>query len=251
MDYWEHQTDKPLYPDVVWSKPETKNGAGKLGIFGGSSGAMSLVASSYSAAENAGIGTIHLLVPNSLAKVTKGIPFIAYAASNPSGGFAKSALAEMLQIAGAVDGIFLAGDFGKNSETSLLLESFVTKYNGPLYISSEALSCFPAGLKALVHREQTVLFLDFVQLRELAIELKSDQAITSSTGNPKLAEILHSLGAPLAAALVVTKDDSVWFAYKGRVIDSPIGAYNQTKATVWALQQPEKMLEAMAVSCIV
>ena len=64
MDYWEHQTDKPLYPDVVWSKPETKNGAGKLGIFGGSSGAMSLVASSYSAAENAGIGTIHLLVPN-------------------------------------------------------------------------------------------------------------------------------------------------------------------------------------------
>ena len=33
--YWHKQGTKPLYPDVIWSKPENKQAAGKLLIIGG------------------------------------------------------------------------------------------------------------------------------------------------------------------------------------------------------------------------
>lgn len=186
MSLWQHQTDTPLFPDVIWSRPETKHGAGKLLIVGGSAGNMARLAKTYAEAEAAGAGTIHLLVPDALAKVTKHIPNIQYAPSNPSGGFGRKALAELLVASELMDGVLLAGDMGKNSETSLLLESYLKEYTRLLIIASEAVVSFACGYKTLLERPETILALTMNQLRDLVMELKFEQAVTSTTGKPEL-----------------------------------------------------------------
>ena len=245
---WLHQKESPLFPEVVWSKPETKRSAGKLAIIGGSAGAMSNVASVYSAAENAGAGTIHLLVPDSLAKVTKDVPYIQYAASNPSGGFAKSALSELLTLSSAMNGVLIAGDLGKNSETSQMLESYIEKYEGILAVSSLSLESFSIKINRFLDRPETILSLNLNQLRELVIEQVMDTPVTSDIGLSQLAQILHNITSKNQCLLVVETADRVWVSYQGKVVDCIPNCFNSVKATVWAIQQPEKLLEAAVSS---
>ena len=41
-----------------------------------------------------------------------------------------AALAPLLDLAQWADGVLLAGDIGRNSETTVLLETFMSKYHG-------------------------------------------------------------------------------------------------------------------------
>ena len=251
MEYWSHQTaGKPLFPDVIWSKPETAKGAGKLLIIGGSLGNMANVARAYSQAESAGAGTISLLVPDSLAKITKQIPHIQYAPSNPSGGFAKNALAELLQASELKDGVFLAGDLSKNSETSVLVESFLEKYSDQLIISQESIETFASGFINFLLRPGTILCLEQSQLRNLCLEIKSEHAITSQMDKPKLAKILHELSQTFQISFVVENSNEVWIAKNGLVADCDKTNYSSAKSAVWAIQQPEKLFQTLVSSTV-
>lgn len=250
MYYWQHQTDEPLYPDVIWSRPETKHGSGKLLIIGGSAGSMSHVAANFTATEQSGAGTIHLLVPDSLTKVTKGIPHIQYAPANPSGSFARSALDEFLSVGSNVDGVFLAGDLGKNSETSLLLEAFFTKYSGIIAVSSDSVESFPGKHAALFERDNTVIELTLNQLRNIAIELQLDRPVTSDIARAQLAEILHDISLKQPGLVVTHQEKTVWIAHRGRVVDCLSANYTFARCVVWAVQQPEKQFEAIVSSLV-
>lgn len=248
MEYWQHQTkDAALFPDVIWAKPETASGAGKLLIIGGSAGNMANVARAYAQAQEAGAGTISLLVPDSLRAVTKQIPYIQYAPSNPSGGFAKSALAELLDVSVGQDGVLLAGDLGKNSETSILLESFIQKYVGTLIISPESIESFAAGYTQFLTRENTILCLTRPQLRNLCIEIRSEHAITSQIDKTKLAQILHELSQKYKVSFVI-ESDQIWVAKNGLVADCDKTNYSSAKSAVWAIQQPQKLFQTLVSS---
>lgn len=251
MEYWQHQTaEKPLFPDTIWSKPETANSSGKLLIIGGSTGNMSNVAKAYALAESAGVGTISLLVPESLRKITKQIPYIQYADSNPSGGFAKSALAELLDASQQKDGVLLSGDLGKNSETVILLESFLEKYGGMIIISPQSIESFADGCSQLLLRENTILCLNQSQLRNLCIEIKSEHAITSQMDKPKMAKILHELSQTFQISVMVETKDEVWVAKNGLVADCDKTNYCSAKSGVWAIQQPEKLFQTLVSSIV-
>ena len=94
--YWHRQTtEKPLFPDLLWSRPENKRHAGKLLIIGGNEHEFAAPAEAYAEAAKAGIGTAKVLLPNKLQKtIGKILENGEYAPSNNSGSFAKSALAE-------------------------------------------------------------------------------------------------------------------------------------------------------------
>lgn len=249
MENWLKQTtDKPLYPDVIWSKPENKNGAGKLLIIGGSAGNFAHVAKSYSQAEQAGAGTIHLLVPDSLRAVTKQIPFINYAPSNPSGGFAKQALAEVLETAKNIDGALLAGDMGKNSETTLMLEELINKVDIPLFIAPEAVESF-TNFESLLVGKNTVLCLTQNQLRDLFIQVKSETAITSSMQKPNFAKVLRDFSQKNLATLIIEFNGDIWLANNGNVVES-VNNFSPAKSAVWAIQQPEKLFQTLVSSTI-
>src|ERR1700749_1211633 len=117
-NYWHKQTtDKPLYPELLWSRPENKRFAGKLLIIGGSLHGFTAPAQAYAEALKAGIGSARVLLPDALQK-TIGTVLEAgeFAPSTPSGSFSKQALAEALELSQWADGVLLAGDFDRNSE---------------------------------------------------------------------------------------------------------------------------------------
>lgn len=250
MDWLKQTNNKPLFPDVIWARPETANGAGKLLIIGGSAGNFANIARAYSNAETARVGTIHLLVPEVLRKVTKQIPFMNYAPNNPSGSFARKALAEILDLASLVDAILIAGDLGKNSETSLLLEDILDKYQGWIIISKEGLESFVCSYQKLLHRPQTVICLDQNNLRDLAIEQKSEIAITSDISKSNMAKFLHQTSSknPVSYTIFEQNDGSVWVSHKGNVAESTDADFNSAKSSVWLIQQPSKPFASLVSS---
>ena len=245
---WQSQKDEPLFPDVIWSRPETKKGRGKLLIIGGSAGAMSNVASSFTIAQQSGAGTIYLLVPDSLEKLTKHIPEIEYAPSNQSGSFARNSLDKFIDMSRNVEGVLFAGDIGKNSETSLMLESFLNKYQGLVFIDSKSLESFTINFEDLLSRGQTVLFTDFSQLQNIGKQLKLEIPFTSDMGRKNFAEALHQISSKFSTILVCEITNNIWVAHGQEIIDADKKSFQSTKATVWGIQQPTKLPEAIVSS---
>src|SRR5450830_1137330 len=95
--YWYRQTaEKPLFPDIEWSKPEQKSQKGKLGIIGGNKLGFISVAESYETSLKTGAGEVRVLLPDVLRKsIPASMTEVIFGATNPSGGLAKDALTEM------------------------------------------------------------------------------------------------------------------------------------------------------------
>lgn len=231
---------------MLWSKPVTKRGAGKLLIVGGNSHGFAHVAKTYSQAEIAGAGNIRAIVPDSLAKLTKGLGFIEYAPSNPSGGFAQRALSELLELAEWSDGVLLAGDLGKNSETSLLLENFMDKYSGVLVIDPEALGSLSLNTASLLDSDHRVVIWTRSDLQKAVTNLKLSKAITSESGKAQIAETLHEITSANNANIVVIDGQTVWIAQKSSVISTDaIQNIATAKLAVWTIQNPKKTKETL------
>src|SRR5579884_1402879 len=136
---WLKQADEPLFPDILWSRPENRRHAGKLLIIGGHSQSFSAVSEAYAAARLAGAGTVRVIVPDKLRPMLSTIfPEAEYGASTDIGSFSRQAMAEVLDAADWADGVLLAGDFGRNSETAVLLENIVSRYKGLLCLAGDS-----------------------------------------------------------------------------------------------------------------
>lgn len=253
QEYWQRQIDKPLFPNLLWSRPETKLGAGKLLIIGGQAQEFIHVAESFAAAEKAGAGIIRVVMPDSTRKITKMLPNIEYGPSNLSGSFAKNALAELVDASQWADGVLLAGDLGKNSETNLMLENFITKHNELLIVASESLQSVTLLAKDLFLKENIVLVLTFDELQKIGIELGLKNPIISSVGNPEFAQILHEITRDYKPALLVMRDNYVWTAHNGNISltqnkKSATSSAIAAEAAVWSVQNPSKLYHAITTA---
>ncbi len=255
--FWQSQeAEAPLFPSMLWSKPETKQSAGKLLIIGGQAQEFIHVAESFAAAEQAGAGTVRVLMPESTRKLTKMLPNIEYAPSNASGSFAKSALAELLDASQWADGVLLAGDLGKNSETNLMLEQFIADFNGVLIIASAALASITLPAKDLFQRENTVLVVTFDEFQKFGISLELKTPITSDSGIPVLAAILYELTATYPISLTILHGSAIWTARTGNVAitnKKSMKPFGQQAAgiAVWSIQNPNKLFEAITTAVYV
>ena len=250
---WLRQTpDKPLFPDLLWSRPENKRQRGKLLIVGGSSHGFAAPADAFAAAGKAGIGTARVLLPDSTQKII-GTSFAeaVFAPSTPSGSFSRQTLAELLENAGWADGVLLAGDFGRNSETAILLESFLDKYKGQVTIAGDSLDYFLETKSPALNREGTALVINLGKLQKLA---KNNRPSTPVLHNMNLHELVTVLadwtnGSP--ATFITKHADNLVVAAGGKISTTPqkeesnwqidLAAY----ASVWLLQQPEKSFETI------
>ena len=167
--YWKKQTGAtPLFPDIEWSKPENKGMAGKLGIIGGNKLGFAGVAEAYSVALGVGVGTIRVLLPDALKKtIPAAITDAVFAPTNPSGSLNKDALAEMNAMSSWADEVLLIGDAGRSSETAILYEQFIEKYQGQLVLTRDAIDLVKNSAELLVERPKTVLVASFAQLQKI------------------------------------------------------------------------------------
>lgn len=253
MNYWQKQGDKPLFPDLLWSRPENRQYAGKLLIIGGQAGEFSHVASTYEAANAAGAGYIRVLLPESLRKIAQALPEVEFAPANKSGSFAKNALAEWFSLTSWADHVLLAGDFGKNSETTTILDGFLLKGSCPTVINLNSLASIGINLEQLIKMPVT-LVVDRPLLQKIGTSLGLITPVKSTTPSPQLAEIIHQISLGNQANLVIQDNEQTWAACSGQVVSSPNAETDNTKLSaacaVWLMQNPSKPLEALTVSLI-
>jgi ADP-dependent NAD(P)H-hydrate dehydratase / NAD(P)H-hydrate epimerase len=255
--YWQKQTpDKPLFPELLWSRPEQKSAAGKLLIAGGNLHSFTVPAQAFSYAEAAGIGVARVLLPDAIKKLVGGVfESGEFAPSTPSGSFSQKALDELLEQTGWADGVLLAGDFGRNSETAILLEKFVSTYDGPLAATQDTLDYFTSLPGAVFDRADTIVIASFAQLQKLAAAAGSTTALTFDMDLLRCVEALHELSSAHQAGIIVKHLDQIIVAHRGRVSttslpkDLPIWRIKTAAyASVWQLQNPIKLFEALTVA---
>jgi NAD(P)H-hydrate repair Nnr-like enzyme with NAD(P)H-hydrate dehydratase domain len=180
--YWHKQTkENPLFPDLLWSRPENRAHAGKLLVIGGNAHGFAAPAEAYMESMKAGVGLTRVLLPDAVkAAAGHALETVDFAPSTPSGSFSKKSLAEFLDHAAWADGVLLAGDLGRNSETAILLESFLQKYVGLITLTKDAIDYTYGFAELALTRPDTTLVLTLAQLQKLAKAAKYTKAVQFS-----------------------------------------------------------------------
>lgn len=258
MNYWHKQTaDQPLFPDVIWSRPENKRHAGKLLIVGGNSFGFSAVGEAYNQTQVAGAGSVRVLLPEAVRKVVgRVIEHAEFAPSNPSGSFSQAALGEWLTQASWADGVLLAGDLGHNSETAIVMEQFLDKFQGQVTLTQDSVEYCLRNAADCLLRPNTTLVTTMAQLQKLGVNAHVDTAFTFDMGLLKLVEALHDLTLEYPVAIVIKHLDTLYAASSGQVSTTKSENQNtdvwriKTAAhtAVWWLQNPHKTFEALTTA---
>jgi ADP-dependent NAD(P)H-hydrate dehydratase / NAD(P)H-hydrate epimerase len=253
-DYWHKQNvGKLLFPDLAWSKPENKRHAGKLLIIGGNLHGFAAPAQAFTEANKAGIGTARVLLPDAIQKLVGGfLPDASFGPSTPSGSFASKSLSDWLEHAAWADGVLLAGDLGRNSETAIVMESFLAKHNGAVTITKDAVDYITQNSNVILSRANTLLVLSFAQLQKLAINAKFTTAFTFDMDLIRLVETLHTFTLENQMYIVTKHLDTVIVAVKGQVstTSSPDSPEIAAHASVWWVQHTAKPFEAITTALV-
>jgi NAD(P)H-hydrate repair Nnr-like enzyme with NAD(P)H-hydrate dehydratase domain len=255
--YWKKQAlDAPLFPDIEWSKPEQKSQAGKLGIIGGNKLGFAGVAEAYSVALQAGVGHIRVLLPDVLRKtIPAAITDAVFAPTNLSGSLSKEALDAMDAMGAWAQEVLLIGDAGRSSETAILYEQFIQKYQGQLVITRDAVDLVKNSAELLVERPKTTLIVSFAQLQKLFQAVYYPKVLTFSMQLTNLVEAVHKFTITYPVTIVVLHQDYLVIAHEGEVATqewtNPMLIWRGSvaaKAAAYWLWSPSKPLEAIASS---
>lgn len=257
MEYWVKQdVGKPLFPELEWSKPENKMHAGKLLIIGGNLHGFSAPANAFASAEKAGIGATRVVLPDAIQKSVKTfMPEADFAPSTPSGSFSVKSLDTFLEHAGWSDAVLVAGDLGRNSETAVALESFVTKYNGSLTLTKDAVDYVIETPESVLGRQDTLLVTSFAQLQKLLTSARYKTPITFNMDLLRLVDVLHDFTTLNKAHIIVKHRDVMLVASEGRVSTTKLATDKEiwrvetaATASVWWLQHPTKIFESLTTA---
>ena len=258
--YWKQQlAGKPLFPDIEWNKPEQRSRAGKLGIIGGNKLGFAGVAESYQVAMNSGVGEIRVILPDALRRTIPSTMIdVQFGATNPSGSLAKEAEVELKAMSGWADGILLAGDAGRNSETAILYENFIKNYTGPLTITRDAVDLVKNDNQSLVDRPNTTFVISFAQLQKLFQSVYYPKVLTFSMQLAHLVEALHKFTITYPVCIAVLHKEHLLVAFDGDVVttewSNPMDIWRgktAARAASYLLWTPSKPLEAIATSVAV
>lgn len=258
-EYWKQQTpEKPLFPDIIWSKPEQRQMRGRLGIVGGNKLGFLSVAQSYKTASDNGAGEVRILLPDALKKsLPITISNAIYGSTNPSGSLSGEAITELKALGEWASGMLFIGDCGRNSETAVLYESFLSNYNGPVTITRDAFDLIRYNASIFLDRPKTHLFLSFAQLQKLFQIVYYPKVLTFSMQLSNLVEILHKFTITYGVVISVFFKDTLIVAYDGKVTTTAcseaMGIWNgriPTKAATFWLWTPEKPIESITASFI-
>ncbi len=221
--YWRKQeAGKPLFADIEWSKPERRDQAGKLGIIGGNKLGFAGVAGGYSAANDAGVGQVRVLLPDALKKtVPPTMTDAIFAPTTPSGSISRDAHIDMQALGAWANGILLIGDAGRNSETALAYEDFIHSYSGPLTITRDAIDLVKADSSYLVERPYTLYVASFAQIQKLFQSVYYPKMLTFSMPLATVVEALHKFTVTYPIHLMMLHKDTMIIASNGDIVTQP------------------------------
>ena len=257
--YWQTQApNKPLFPNIEWSKPEQRSQAGRLAIFGGNKLGFAGVAESYSTALKTGAGEVRVLLPDILRKtIPTNITDTVFGATNPSGSLAANALGDMEALDTWATGVLLIGDAGRNSETAILYENFILSSTKPLTITRDAVDLVKNSASTLVERPNTLLVVSFAQLQKLFQSVYYPKILTFSMQLTSLVEALHKFTITYPVSIAVLHKDYLVISSEGKVTstqwENAMAIWRgqvATRAAVYWLWNPGSPLEPVTASLL-
>lgn len=217
-NYWQKQTDKPLFPELEWNKPERRDQAGRLLLVGGSTHALSAPALAYAQAKSSGIGDVKIVLPSKTkGLIDKKTVDAVFLSSTPSGEFAQDDINELLEYSLWADTLLLTGDVGKNSQTSILLEELLRSFTGITVVTKDSIESLFSATKLLFEREKTTLVVSFNQLQKLLQNYEYKSSLSSTMGIVQLVEFLKLLTEETAATIITLHNAQLVAAHDGKV----------------------------------
>lgn len=256
--YWLRQEpDKPLFPELEWSRPENRLAAGKLLVVGGNVHGFAAPAEAFMAAEKAGAGAVRVLLPDALRKVVGAILENGeFAPSTPvSGSFSQKALGDLLSLSAWADSVLLAGDLGRNAETAILLEKYLGKHPAAVTVTRDAVEYATAAPGCILARSGTLLVLSLSQLQRFGIAARFPKAVTFGMDLLHLVEWLHEFTTNHQVYVIVKHHDQLAVAVHGQVSTtrSPQGQdawrlRTAAAASVWWMQNPSQPFAALTTA---
>ncbi|HEY6736275.1 MAG TPA: hypothetical protein VI322_01010, partial [Candidatus Saccharimonadia bacterium] len=124
------QANIPLYPQVLYNRPVTRTGAGRLLLVGGHTGEFSQPTAFNQLALAAGAGECRVVMPDKLAALLAGAPGVYFGAATASGSLSRDALGRILQLAEEADALAIGTSLSNNSDTTMLVERLLTEAEG-------------------------------------------------------------------------------------------------------------------------
>ncbi len=255
--FWRKQTtEAPLFPDLIWGRPENRHMAGKLLIIGGNAHGFAAPAEAYQHSLKAGAGSVKVILPDAVKKfIGSFLETAEFAPSTPSGSFARTSLAEFMDLSSWADGTLIAGDLGRNSETAIVLEEFLKKSRAAITITKDAVDYFALTPQVLLDRENTLVVASLAQVQKLCQNAGFPTPITFSMGLLQLVDALHQLTSEHPAHLIIKHHDTIYVASGGDVSTTKLAEDKEiwrvetaAKTAVWWLQNPSKPFEALTTA---
>lgn len=260
LSYWKQQTaDKPLFPNLLWSKPEQKSQSGKLGLIGGNSLSFLAVANAYQSALKAGIGEVKTVLPDSLKKTLGGIDNATFAPTNPSGGLANEALESLSALLAETDGLLLIGDAGKNHETQVLYESFLRQntLGKPIILTRDAIDLTLGIMNEIITKPEVAIIASFSQLQKIFQSVYYPIILVHSMQTSKLVEALHKFTLTNPLTIAIFHDDQFLVAKNGEVVSTVFSQPTEiwqgslpAKVSSWIIWNPLRPLEATITALV-
>lgn len=245
--------DKRLFPELEWDKPERKDQAGRLLIIGGNLHGFAAPARAFEIANEQGIGSTRIIMPDSLKRTLGPLWTDAiFTDSTPSGSFALDSKNLILQNIMWADGILLAGDTGRNSETAIVLEDIIKSTIVYATITKDALDYFTQNPDMLLYREKTIVVGSFAQIQKILARTTKPTVITHSMQLNNIVEALQKSTAEFKAAIVTRLNDTFIIAYDGTASTTHVSSESDiwrvavaARCAVNVLHYPQKIFESL------
>ncbi len=254
-DYVRQPLDQPpAFEEIEWERPQTIRQAGELLIVGGSPHGFASIGNSYSFATAAGAGRISVALPSALkAAVTGMIENAVYLPSTISGSFSKKGLGELRAYANEAWLTLLAGDFGRNSETALLIEGLLVSFKGKLVVSKDAVDFAATSYpRQVLDNENLTLVCSLSQLQKILKTAGFSKNLTFNMSMEQIANFLHEVSQLVSSHIITVHHAHCFVASKGSLSITPLGFEEglwQTKVaaytSVYWMQHESKPFKAL------
>ena len=254
MDYFKKQ-EKPLFKDLEWNFPEQKSNV--VAVVGGHGNNFSnVIKLSEYLAGNYPVKTVATILPDVLRGKLPNFPGLFFTPSTESGSFAKSK--ELNSHLETADFSILAGDFSKNSATTIAIVDAIKDSGSPVLLVRDAVDLVESSIGEIIEDSKLFLLVSMPQLQKIFRSLLYPKMLLLSAPLLPTVETLHKFTLSYESCTIITlHQGQILIASQGKVIATPhektkynsLSFYTSTlpaNLAAYNLWNPKKPLEASA-----
>lgn len=245
LSYWQKQT-KPLFPDLTWNIPEQRTG--QINVIGGNSQSFhSVVRLAEFLNQNFPLREVSVYLPDALRSQLPPLPNLIFAPSTSSGSFAKSG--DLRASLKTGDFTILAGDFSKNSATTIALSDAITNHleNSdpeslkPLLLTRDSVDLLAESFEQLLTHPRLFLAASMAQLQKVFRAIYYPRMIMLSQPLVPVVETLHKFTLSYPATILTFHQNQIIVANSGDITTTPIENTTYTPISLWSGQLAGKI----------